>query len=70
MTASNFIHIEVERILRETEKAFLMLVDDTEIWVPKSCIADAESYEVGDADLTVSIAQWWAEKNDIEGAIG
>lgn len=68
MGASNYVHLNVANILKETDKAFeLRLTNKDRIWVPKSVIADAENYEEGDVDCTVSVQEWWCEKNDVEG---
>lgn len=68
MSASNCVHLECERIVRETEKAFLCLFSEEEHWVPKSQIADeGDNLTVGDTNVTVSVTEWWATKNGIEG---
>lgn len=62
-----WVHFDVAQILRETEKAFFIcLDDDRELWVPKSQIADAEFYKEGDEDCTMSITDWFCEKEGIE----
>ena len=63
---SNYVHIAVDEIVRETDAAFLVLIDDEEIWLPKSQIADSDSYESGDADLTLSITEWIAEQKGLQ----
>lgn len=65
MSASNHVHLEVDEILRETDKAFLVYLDGEETWIPKSVIADADDYEVGDSEVTLSIAEWFASKEGL-----
>jgi hypothetical protein len=73
MGASRYIHLEVERIVRETDAAFLVVLwQDTgecdageELWLPKTQIADAEDYEAGDGNVTLSITEWIAEQKGL-----
>lgn len=62
MTYSGYTHIEVKRIKRVTDRALLLVIEvdseDEEVWVPKSQIADADGYQVGDSNLTVSVTEW------------
>lgn len=65
MSASGYVHLFVDQILRETAKAFCVDLDGEELWIPKSVISDADDYEVGDFDVELSIAEWFAEKEGI-----
>lgn len=67
MSSSNYVHLEVEEILRETDKAFLLRLEDEgqELWVPKSQISDADDYEEGDKNCTVSVSRWFADKEGL-----
>ena len=63
---SEWVHLDVTAILRETEKALqLRLGDRRELWVPKSQIADVDDYQVGAYTCTVSVKRWWAEKEEL-----
>lgn len=62
---SSYIHLDVERIARETDMALLLVIDGDELWVPKSVIADADTYGEGDEDVTVSVQMWFAEKEGL-----
>lgn len=63
---SNWVHIEVAEIKRETDKAFLCVLEDgEEVWLPFSCIADAEDYSAGDQDCTMSITEWLASQKGL-----
>lgn len=67
MSASNYVHILVEAIEAETNKAFLCrLGDGWEEWIPFSQIADYEDYRVGDKDVELSITEWIAKQKGIE----
>lgn len=65
MSASGYVHVDVDRIERETDKAFLVLIDGEETWIPKSQIADADDYNAGDEDLTLSITEWIANEKGL-----
>lgn len=60
MSASRWIHIDVDRIIRETDAAFLIEIDGDEIWLPKSQIADVDDYNAGIEDCVMSITEWIA----------
>lgn len=66
MGASRYIHLEDVSVVKETEKAFLLrLDDDTEHWIPKNQIADWEDLEEGETGRTVSITEWIAGQKGI-----
>jgi hypothetical protein len=65
MGHSSYVHLDVDKILHITDAAFLLDLDGDKVWVPRSCIADPDDYEVGDTDLTLSIADWFAEKKGL-----
>ena len=64
MGASGWVHIDVERIMRETDAAFLVRLTHEwggdQIWLPKSQVSDGGNYSEGDVDLTMSITEWIA----------
>jgi len=66
MTFSNYVHVSVDKILRESDKAFLVFVDGEETWLPKSQIADADDYEVGDEDVTLSVTAFIAKEKGLD----
>jgi len=65
MSQSGYVHIEVD-ILKETDSAFLILYEGEKIWIPKSQIANADDYNVGDENITLSITEWIANQKGIE----
>ena len=65
MSASNYVHLDVEEVVCETKKALLLRIDGTEVWVPLSQIADASDYSAGDTDCCISVTQWFAEKEGL-----
>jgi hypothetical protein len=65
MSASNWVHLDVDEIKRETDKAFLLVIDGDEHWIPKSQISEPDDYEVGDKNLTVSVTEWIAEQKEL-----
>jgi hypothetical protein len=67
MSASNYVHIDVVEILKETERALLVAMDDgEEFWIPKACIADDEEYEEGDMDVTISVLEKFAREKGLD----
>jgi hypothetical protein len=65
MSQSGFVHLDVEEITAETEKAFAIMVDNEEFWIAKSQIADPDDYEVGDEGCTVSVTEWIAREKGL-----
>ncbi len=69
MGASNYVHLEDVTVVRKTDSAFLLrLDDDTEEWFPRSQVADPDDYDEGDEGCTVSVTEWIAKKKGIETA--
>lgn len=66
MSASSWVHLDVAVVLRETDKAFLLRLDDgEEVWIPRSQVADADTVAEGDCHCTVSVTEWFAEKEGL-----
>lgn len=65
MSASNYVHLDVAEIKKITDKAMLVDIEDEEVWIPLSQIADAENYQEGDTDCTVSVTEWFAGKEGL-----
>lgn len=59
MSELEYIHLDVDKIKKETDNAFLLVIKDKEIWVPRSLISDADDYEEGDKNCVVSVKEWW-----------
>ena len=62
---NDYTHLDVEKIKTITEKAMLIKLEDGEHWVPLSQIADADDYEEGDEDLTLSVTAWFCKKENL-----
>lgn len=58
-------YVQVDKILKETPKAFLVEIDGEELWIPHSQIADSEDYREGDKDLEIAVAEWFAKKEGL-----
>jgi hypothetical protein len=65
MGASRYVHLDVERIVKETDAAFLCLIDGEEHWIPRSQVADDEDYREGDEDVELSVTEWFADKEGL-----
>jgi len=51
--------------LRETEKAYCVLYEGRERWVPKSVVTDITEDLVTGEDIDMFIKPWFAEKEDL-----
>lgn len=60
-----YTEIEVDEILFATEKAFKVSVHDTDIWVPKSVVFDADAYDTGDRNVILAMRDWFVDKNEL-----
>lgn len=69
MGFSRWVHIDDCDILGETDKAFKVGIPDgdefTEVWIPKSQISDPDELTVGDTGVTVSVSEWFADKEGL-----
>lgn len=65
MSASNWIHLDNVKILKETEKAFLIEIEEGQFWIPRRQIADPDDYGEGDEGVSMSISEWIAEMKGI-----
>lgn len=64
---NDWVHIEVAVIRKETDKAFNVQLENGQIvWIPKSQVSDADDYEAGDRNVTISITSWIAQQKEIE----
>ncbi len=67
MSQSGYVDLEVQVIRKETDAAFNVVLEDGRIWwLPKSQVADADDYEAGDRDLTLSVTEWILEQKERE----
>jgi hypothetical protein len=66
MGASRWVHLEDCKVLRVTAKALLIEYSDSEFWLPLSQVSEAEQYEEGDEDVTISVTEWIAQQEGIE----
>lgn len=65
MTASNYVHITVDKIHLATNKAIQVEIDGELIWLPKTQIADIDDCQVGDEGVEISITKWIAREKGI-----
>lgn len=66
MAFSGWVHIDVDEITQETEKAFCCLIDGETHWLPKSQIADHGDYGMGDKNISMSITEWIAKEKGFD----
>jgi len=60
MGMSDYVHLDVEEILKDTGKAFLCVIEGDQFWIPRSCVADAGDYGEGDVNCTISVKESFA----------
>lgn len=68
MSASRWVHLDVLEIKKETDNAYLIVLDDddrSEHWIPKSQVSDPDDYAEGDEDLVMSVTEWIANERGI-----
>ncbi len=61
----NWVYVEVDRIMKETPKAFLCDIDGEEVWLPKSQISDPDDYEEGDVSVGLSVSEFIANEKGL-----
>lgn len=66
MSQSGYVHLEDCRVVHETEDAFLIEYEGEEHWIPRSQVADPDTYESGDEGVTISVTEWIAKQKGIE----
>ena len=60
----NMIEVDIDGIKIETEKAILAIIDDEEIWLPKSQIEYDTDLEL-DQVKVVEVTEWIAEQKGL-----
>lgn len=61
MPSSDWVHLDVEKILKETDRAILcQLADGERVWIPLSQVSDPDDYSEGDENCTVSVTEQFA----------
>lgn len=67
MGQSDWVHLDVEEVLRESDKALLVRLEDgREEWLPFSQISEPDDYKVGDRNVTISITSWLANQKGLD----
>lgn len=61
-----YVEVKVDKIIHETDEAFLCDISDEETWIPKSQVDEPEAYEEGDEDIDMNVTLWFCEKKGIE----
>lgn len=61
MARDEYTYVNVDEILKATPGALLLLIGDTEEWVPRSQVEDGEDYEEGMYNQRVGIKTWLAK---------
>lgn len=66
MGSSNYVHLDFDAIVRETDKALLVrFKGGREEWLPLSQIADSDDYRAGDKNGTISVTEWLANQKSL-----
>lgn len=62
----SYLAFDIDEVVRETDLALLLRFEDgDEVWIPKSVIESVDQIRDGDAELEVSIAEWFCEKEGL-----
>lgn len=65
MSASNYVHLDVDEVITVSDRGMLVEIGGEEVWLPLSQIADHEDYSPGDCDLTLSVTEWIARQKGL-----
>ncbi len=65
MGQSNYVTLPNVKVKRITAKAMLVDIDDEEVWLPLSQIADPDNYQEGD-EGSLSVTEWIAKEKNLE----
>ncbi len=65
---ATWVHLDILLIKKETDKAFLCVIDGAEedVWIPKSQCSDPDDYAEGDTNLTLSVTEFIAKEKGLE----
>jgi hypothetical protein len=63
--SDQYVEVEYDEFIRETEKVGLFRIDGHEQWLPWSQIEDGQDFEKG-VGGTVSMTKWIADQKAIE----
>jgi hypothetical protein len=66
VSQSGWVHLDVDEVKRETDKAFLVVIDGDEHWLPKSQISDPGDYSEGDENVSMSVTEFIAREKGFE----
>ena len=62
----SYLAFDIDEVVRETDLALLLRFEDgDEVWIPKSVIESVDQIRDGDAEIEVSIAEWFCEKEGL-----
>lgn len=60
MSQSHWVDLDVEEITLDFPRAFrLRLRGGKVLWVPKSCVRDADGHSKGERDVAVAVESWY-----------
>jgi hypothetical protein len=59
------VTLTVLKVVAETDLALLLELEEDQVWVPKSVITGADEIDVGDEDIEVEVAEWFAEREGL-----
>ena len=64
---SQWVTVDFEEIVRETDKALLIRFDSDgeDVWIPLSQMADPDDYRAGDKDGQISVTEWIAKEKNL-----
>lgn len=62
---ARWIEIEIDEVIRESDKAFLLRIDGEEHWIPKSQIQSPEDIRIGECEFEIKISEWIADQKGL-----
>lgn len=61
MPQDKYVTVRFDELMYETQKAYLVNIDDEEVWIPKSVIEDFD-----EKNGQMIIAEWFASKEGLD----
>ena len=63
------VDVKVSKVIAETDKAMLAVIDGREYWVPFSCIMEEPESAARSWNREVEITLWWVKQANLPGYI-
>lgn len=62
---TNYVDVFIDAVLKETDAALLVGIDDRELWIPKSVLESHDDLDEDTGETTIYVAEWFANKEGL-----